>query len=125
MKYKYKFYKILCVFAVAFLSVLFYFQNVVISGKADNIASTTEITYSDVLDDLKKDETFDTGKYPVDENDYTLRIIQIAESTAKELYVYVYRPCEATKDLLATSINLSIPKINETIKSPQNLNNFL
>lgn len=112
MKKTFNLYKILWIFAAALLSCFFFFEKTVVTVSADD--STTETTYSDVLEDLEKDESFDVEKYPTSKTDYTLRIIQIAESAARELYVYVYRPCEDTKDLLATTINLSIPKINET-----------
>lgn len=62
--------------------------------------------YSDVLDDLKKDSMFDTKNYPVVSNDYSLKIIQLAESTNKELFVYVYQPC-GKQEMRASSINIS------------------
>lgn len=66
-----------------------------------------EIVYSNVLDDLKKDESFDSEKYVIDENDFSLKVIQIAESVNRELFVYVYQPCSPNDDLTATSINIS------------------
>lgn len=68
---------------------------------------TTENTVSGVLDDLKKDESFDTANYPAVSNDYSVQVIQIAETTEKELLVYVYQPSHDTLDLTATSINIS------------------
>lgn len=62
--------------------------------------------YSDVLTDLKKDSMFDVKNYPVVATDYSLKIIQLAESSDKELFVYVYQPC-GKKDMLASSINIS------------------
>lgn len=64
--------------------------------------------YSNVLDDLKQDENFSTEKYLVDMQDYSLKVIQIAESIDNELFVYVYQPCSPNADLKATSINISI-----------------
>lgn len=69
--------------------------------------SETESTVSGVLTDLQKDENFDTAKYPAVSNDYSLQVIQIAETTDKELLVYVYQPAHNTIDLTATSINIS------------------
>lgn len=63
----------------------------------------TNTVYSDVLEDLKTDTNFNINNYPVLENDYTPKVIQIAESSNKELFVYVYRP---TGLLEATSINI-------------------
>lgn len=65
------------------------------------------IEYSDVLEDLQKDETFDETKYPENAKDYSLQLIQIAESEDDELFIYVYQPSGKTKDFRAFSINIS------------------
>lgn len=67
--------------------------------------------YSNVLEDLQKDENFKIEDYSVNNEDYSLKVIQIAESTGGELFVYVYQPC-TTKDLKATTISIST-SINE------------
>lgn len=72
-----------------------------------NIAFAEETVYSDVLADLQKDENFDIEDYPVNSNDYTLKVIQIAESVDGEVFVYVYQPSGDNLDLRATSINIS------------------
>lgn len=64
--------------------------------------------YSDVLDDLQKDENFDANNYPAKQDDYSLQVITIAESTDKELLVYVYQPSAEYYNLRATSINISV-----------------
>lgn len=69
---------------------------------AYSFAETT--SYSDVLDDLQKDGNFNVNDYKIIENDYSLQVIQIAESENKELLIYVYQP-SATH--YATSINIS------------------
>lgn len=63
--------------------------------------------YSSVVDDLAKDKTFHAGTYPAKKRDYSLQVIQIAESTGGEVLVYVYQPCAMTKQLKATTINIS------------------
>lgn len=63
---------------------------------------------SDVLDDLHIDSTFDESYYPEIKDDYSLDVIQLAESKDDELLVYVYQPSGQTKDLRASSINISI-----------------
>lgn len=70
------------------------------------VAYAKDDTYSNVLDDLKKDSMFDTKNYPVVSDDYSLRIIQLAESVDNELLVYVYQPC-GQRDMRASSINVS------------------
>lgn len=63
--------------------------------------------YSDVLADLQKDEAFVASEYVENLTDYSLQVIQIAESEDDELFVYVYQPSGQTKDLRASSIAFS------------------
>ena len=78
------------------------------------IARAESIEYSEVLDDLKKDASFQESNYPERPTDYSLNIIQIAESVNKELFVYVYQPSAARKNIKACSINISTT-INDAI----------
>ena len=64
-------------------------------------------SYSDVLQDLRTDETFNPEDYPDNKDDNGLQVIQIAESTDRELLVYVYQPAAKTLQLTATSIRIS------------------
>ena len=75
-------------------------------------------TYSNVLEDLQTDETFNINDYPLIENDYSLQVIQIAESIDNELLVYVYQPSGRALDFRASSINFST-SINDSF-SPKN-----
>ena len=70
--------------------------------------------YSSPVDDLKSDPDFDESLYPANENDYSLQVVQIAESTDGELLVYVYQPSNGIKDYTATSINISTA-INDSL----------
>ncbi len=63
--------------------------------------------YTNVLDDLKKDENFNETLYPVIENNYKLEVITISESVDKELFVYVYQPNPEHGKYVASSINIS------------------
>lgn len=72
------------------------------------------INTSNVLTDLKVDENFNESDYPVNGNDWSIYVIQIGESSNKELYIYTYQPSNGTKDLLASSINISW-SINENL----------
>lgn len=69
-------------------------------------ASAATSTYSDVLDDLEKDDSFDSDEYPAISDDHSLTVIQIAEGENGELFVYVYYPGKI-KEILASSINIS------------------
>lgn len=102
-------HKALYVFGALFLCLLFVFQTAIFPAKADE----NEVIYTDVLEDLQKDENFNVETYPAVADDYSLRVIQIAESVDKELLVYVYQPSAGVKDLTATTIRLSVPVVNE------------
>ena len=72
-----------------------------------------------VLTDLQKDANFDATAYPVIESDYSLQVIQIAESTDGELLVYVYVPSvklEATSINISTAINDSLHYVNYPLR---------
>ncbi len=75
-------------------------------GMFPAFAATTE--YSDVLADLQKDEEFNVADYPDNPKDYSLNVIQIAESAAGELLLYTYQPCQKTKYLVATDLKMSL-----------------
>lgn len=103
--------KYLWIFAAFFFVLFMLFESVFsIIAKADE-TETQSPTYTNVIDDLEKDETFSVDKYPAKADDYSLQVIQIAESTDKELFVYVYQPSKATKPLTATTIRLSMPVV--------------
>ena len=78
------------------------------------VARAESITYSGVMDDLKKDTSFKPENYPTKADDYSLQIIQLAESSDKELFVYVYQPSGKAKNFKASSINISTT-INDSI----------
>ena len=92
--------------ACLFISVLIVGAAIVPVKTAN--AESAEKEYTDVLTDLSKDKSFDTSYYPLNAADYSLKVIQIAEGTNKELFVYVYQPSADTKSLVAKSINISV-----------------
>lgn len=67
-----------------------------------------------VLDDLRKDEKFDASAFELKANDHSLQVIQIAESTDKELLLYVYQPSGAVRNFKASSVNISTDNAEET-----------
>ena len=69
-------------------------------------ASAEEITYSNVLDDLEKDDSFNAEDYPAEDNNYSINLITVAESENGELFVYVYQPSGEKTDLRASSTNI-------------------
>ena len=98
----------LLAFITAFCTVITTVQTPVIAHAQEGK------TYSNVLDDLKKDSSFNPNNYPAKSDDYSLQIIQLAESVDKELFVYVYQPSGKAKDFKASSINISTT-INDAI----------
>lgn len=99
--------------AYFFMLILCLFSLLPMSSITNVYAAETE--YSNVLDDLQKDESFDIDNYPIIADNYSLQVMQIAESNEKELFVYVYQPSSYISDLRATSINIS-QGINENVK---------
>lgn len=71
-----------------------------------------EKTASGVLEDLSKDASFSASNYPSNAKDYSLSVMQLAESADKELFVYVYQP--SGDKVKASSINISTT-INDDI----------
>ena len=101
-------HKTLCVLGALFLCLLFVFQTAIFPAKAEEEPKTE---YTDVLTDLQKDENFNVESYPAVADDYSLQVIQIAESVNDELFVYVYQPSSGVKNLTATTIRLSVPVV--------------
>lgn len=92
--------KIFRVFVIIIICALTLFPT------STGVAFAATDIYSDVLEDLQKDEKFSKDDYPVNETNYSLKLIQIAESSEKELLVYVYQPC-VSKDFKVSSIVFS------------------
>jgi len=76
-------------------------------GRISSAYADAAYSYSDVLEDLEKDSSFSADNYPEKPDDYSLQVIQLAESENKELFVYVYQPSGENKDFTASSINIS------------------
>ncbi|MBQ8685138.1 MAG: hypothetical protein IJ514_03080 [Clostridia bacterium] len=91
-------------FVVAMVGLLY--QTVAPVGITIAEDTATKV-HSAVMDDLKKDSNFNEANYPSVADDHSLQVIQIAESSDGELFVYVYQPCNDTLDLVASSINIS------------------
>lgn len=82
--------------------------------------SENEKTASGVIEDLSKDVSFNTENYPSNAKDYSLSVMQLAESTDKELFVYVYQPSgdkvRASSINISTTINDDISFFNYSLK---------
>ena len=81
---------------------------VFIGGQGLTPAFADTSNYTSVLTDLQKDSNFNVDNYPYKADDYSIQVIQIAESVNGELFVYTYQPCQKTTYLVATKINMSL-----------------
>lgn len=107
---------------IMLLAIIVVFCTVYMAVQSPVIAMAESISYSGVLDDLKKDSSFKPSNYPQNAEDYSIQVIQLAESVDKELFVYAYQPSGKSKNLKASSINISTT-INDAISfSTTNLN---
>ena len=91
--------------AAVLLALIFLNLTAVISGVGGNAYAAESV--SNVLDDLRKDTAFNFADYPENPQDYSLKVIQIAESTDGELLIYVYQPSGTRKNLRASTINIA------------------
>ena len=101
----------------AFLLALLLVIEVMFSLSPLRASAEGRIEHSDVLEDLQKDPEFNPEDYPADPNDYSLKVIQVAESENGKLLVYVYNPSRETKNLEASYINMSRDPLTE--KNPR------
>lgn len=94
-------------YAVSFFLIIGLLFAVLLGSASTVYADETENAYTSVLDDLNLDSSFNAADYPDVTDDYSLDVIQIAESINGELFVYVYQPSHNNVDRVATSINIS------------------
>ena len=76
------------------------------------ISKAENVQYTSVSEDLSKDSSFNAENYPFKSNNYSVQIIQLAESVNKELFVYTYQP--SGDKVKASSVNISTT-INDKI----------
>lgn len=95
--------KILCFISSLFLLAVTFFSYSPLKTFAQDSGE-----YTSVLEDLNLDENFDQSSYKYDSTDLSLNIIQIAESTNNNLFIYTFQPSYGLYDFCATSINMSI-----------------
>lgn len=101
--------------AVMLLAFVLGISAVITAAQVPVIAKAeSTVTYTNVLEDLQRDSSFSKENYPEKATDYSLQIIQLAESNDKELFVYVYQPSGQLKGLVASSINISTT-INDAV----------
>ena len=98
----------------AFIISLFLFASVFVGGRqAIAFAEEEKSVYTNVLEDLQKDEAFNVANYPANEKDTSIQVIQIAESGNNELFIYTYQPRQS---LVATSVNMSLTEAADNMR---------
>lgn len=80
------------VFWVAVVFLIFLSAICGIGFKTYAVFADSVSSYSNVLEDLNKDNEFDINKYPPKLGDGSIEIIQVAESVDGELFIYTYQP---------------------------------
>lgn len=82
--------------------------NLVFAIGAPALAYADVTTTSSVLSDLSQDENFNVSKYPMNNNDYSIKVIQVAESVDGYLVIYTYQPSNVKEPLDVTKVNMSL-----------------
>lgn len=103
-KKKRKYIKSFASYLLAFLLLIFSGINLI----SVPIAKAVTVTgYTSVLGDLMIDDNFSKEDYPEDNSNNNLEIIQIAESTGGELFIYTYQPNVKIHQYELTTISIS------------------
>ena len=76
------------------------------------ISKAESVQYTSVSEDLGKDSSFSKDNYPTKNGDYSIQVVQLAESVNKELFMYTYQP--SGDKVKASSVNISTT-INDNI----------
>ena len=98
--------KIKKIITALIVSVAVFFSGQVFLPANFSHVKAETLSYSDVLEDLRISENFDESKYPEVDDDYSVKLITIAESDYNELFLYVYQP--SAKKLQFTCVKVSI-----------------
>lgn len=96
--------------------VLLLFVVSLIGGRGIYPAFADTADNLNVLKELQKDSNFNADNYPYKEDDYSIYVIQIAESDRGNLYIYTYQPCQLSRYIIATDINMSLSESAEGTK---------
>lgn len=80
-----------------------------------NIVEASDISYTNVLTDLEKDEDFNKSSY-IPSTSGSIEFIQIAESSYKELFIYIFVENASIDDMQLLSIKISTNSENLDFK---------
>ena len=97
-----------------FILIALFFVLIYLNCFSFTFADEGALQGSDVLTDLSGDSSFNAQYYPIDNEDYSLSIITVAESANDELLIYVYQPA-VNYDFRANFISISTT-VNDDIQ---------
>lgn len=95
-------------YVIAAVLIAFIMLIPLMAGGGAQYASAAASSYSDVLGELRHAGNFNADDYPSKSDDYSIQVIQIAESASGYIYVYTYQPCQQSRKFPATNINMSL-----------------
>lgn len=101
--------------AAILAAVVFHFPSLFLNRVSGEVCFAAETVYTDVLEDLRSDTSFKANEKPLVENDYSIEVFQIAESSDGELFIYTYQPCGQTYNLSLTTVRISTTSPSEEI----------
>ncbi len=71
------------------------------------VSARAETEASSVIKDLTTDKSFNFSDYPEELYNFSIEVIQIAESENGELFIYTYQPCQRAIKLVCNEVNMS------------------
>ena len=71
------------------------------------VSARAESEASSVIKDLTADKNFNFSDYPEELYNFSIEVIQVAESEDGELLIYTYQPCQRAIKLVCSEINMS------------------
>ena len=89
------------------------------AGGGAQFASAAASAYTNVMTDLTQDESFNAADYPGNVRDYGINVIQLAESTDGELFIYTYQPSGQQVDLIASTVRIAEQRNNADYLNPE------
>lgn len=98
---------------ILLIAVMFSSLFTIINSNKVNATINFDSKYTNVMEDLENDKTFDSSMYTTISNDFSIQVIGIGESSDNELFIYTYQPCGDKYYLYATSINISLNLHNQ------------
>ncbi len=92
-------------FAIALIFIFFQTGGGAVYRTA--VSARAESEASSVIKDLTADKSFNFSDYPEELYNFSIEVIQVAESKDGELLIYTYQPCQRAIKLVCSEVNMS------------------